>query len=154
MTLPIIIDCDANPFCPKTKTRSGKRWSVVEHRKGGQTEWSPDKIELYLSEEQKIGVINGHELLKRLTDKLVLNANALDYLMVPEKLHLIPEDYKGKHLFFWGTIYREPFGSLAVRFCYFGSMLDGDEWVQTWDQAYHSLDSDFTDYDFAVLSKS
>ena len=158
MTLSSIIDCDADPYCPKTKTHSGKRWRVVEHRKGGQLEWSSDKIELYLMGGPKKGVINGHKLLKNLEDKPVLNANVLDYLMVPEKQHLFPEDWKGRSVYFWGTIYREPFGTLAVRFCHFSVILankrDCDEWARKWGQAYYSLDSDFNDSDFAVLLRS
>jgi len=39
-----------------------------------------------------------------------MNANVLDYLLAhPE---LIPEDWKNKYVFFWGTIYRYSSGGL------------------------------------------
>ena len=49
-----------------------------------------------------------------------MNANVLDYLLAhPE---LIPEDWKNKYVFFWGTIYRYSSGGLCVRYlCWNGS---------------------------------
>ena len=111
-----IIDCDADPFVPEG-------WKVEEHKKMGQWKWGPTKVIFYLSENQKNGHVEGNELRKELADKLVLNANVLDYLLVHP--HLIPEEWKEddngntRYIFFWGTIYRNSGGLLFVRCLYF-----------------------------------
>jgi hypothetical protein len=114
-----VIDFDANPFVPEG-------WTVEEHIRGGQPEWDPTKVALYLSEGQQDGKwIRGHQLREELKGKPVYNANLLDYLLAhPE---LIQKEWKGKPVFFWGTIYRSPDGNLHVR------SLDwrGDGWF--WD---------------------
>ncbi len=103
-----LIDLDADPFVPDG-------WQVEEHIKGGQMEWDPSKVVLYLDEKQKNGgVIVGNKLRKKLNGKPVYNACLLDYLLAhPE---LIPEEWKGKAIFFWGTIYRGSDGYLRVRY--------------------------------------
>ena len=111
-----LIDCDADPFVPKD-------WEVVEHQKGGRFKLDPKKVKLYLSKHQKDGgVIRGENLRKELAGKPVLNANVLEYLLANK--HLIPEEWKGKLVFFWGTIYRGPRGHLSVRYLRWS----GGEW--------------------------
>jgi hypothetical protein len=126
--LDYVINCDAPPFIPNG-------WSVEEHGVNGQKgpwKWNPN-IGLYISKKQKKGVVAGNNLRKELAGKLVLNANALDYLLAhPE---LIPESWKGKAVFFWGTIYRSADGHLSVRYLYWS----GSEW--SWH--YYWLDNDF-----------
>lgn len=102
-----IIDLDADPMVPN-------RWEVVEHRKGGQFEFNPDNIGLYLDEEQKSGKrIVGNKLRKKLANQPLFNANLLDFYLA--HINLIPEDWKGKAVFFWATIYRLSDGDLCVR---------------------------------------
>jgi len=101
-----LIDCDSVPF-------PSDGWSVEEHKKGGTFKFNPEKVSLYLSKKQKKGSIEGNDLRKELANRQTLNANVLDYLLAhPE---LIPEEWKGKNIFFWGTIYRDSDGSLYVR---------------------------------------
>jgi len=123
-----IIDCDADPFIPEG-------WSVEEHQKGGQLEWNPEKIQLWLSKSQKDGgTIEGNKLRKELKSQSVLNANVLDYLLANP--HLIPEEWKGKYVCFWGTIYRSRSGRLIVRYlCWRGGGWDWDyDWLgDVWD---------------------
>lgn len=124
-----VIDCDASPFVPEG-------WEVVEHQNSGSFKWNPDEIELYIAGEQKSGSIGGHELKKKLMGKPVLNANVLDYLL--EHPELIPEVWKGKWIYFWGTIYRDPVGSLCVRCLrwYGGEWGWSDGWlVSQWGDA-------------------
>ncbi len=131
-----VIDCDANPFVPEG-------WEVIEHRKGGEFQWDPTKVELYLCDEQKSEWIKGNELRKKLEGKPVLNACVLDYLHAhPE---LIPNEWKGKYIFFWGTIYRFQDGRLSVR----SLGLCADRWsrLASW------LGDRWYDYDPAVLCK-
>jgi len=104
-----LIDCSADPFIPNG-------WTVEEHQKGDELEWDSTKTILYLSEAQKNGLIVGNDLRTELKGKGVLNANLLDYLLAhPE---LIPEEWKGKAVFFWGTIYRDSNSFLFVRYLY------------------------------------
>jgi hypothetical protein len=101
-----LIDCDADPFVPDG-------WKVEEHIKGGRLEWDPENVSLYLSRKQQDGVISGDKLRKELKGKPVLNACVLDYLMANP--NLIPNEWKGKCINFWGTIYRISVGLLCVR---------------------------------------
>lgn len=106
-----IIDLDAAPSVRKYCT-------VVEHHKGGQLEWDPAKLALFLSEEQKTGTIKGDLLRGLVTAKKAYNANMADYLL--KYPALIPEAWKGRAVFFWGTIYRGRDGGLFVRYLYWG----------------------------------
>ncbi len=114
-----IIDLDADPRIPYDG------WKVEEHKKGGQFVWNPAKVALFLSKKQQDGnSIEGNKLRKEMNDQPVYNANLLDYLL--DNPHLIPEEWKGKAVFFWGTIYRSSGGSLCVRYLVWG----GGRWEQ------------------------
>src|SRR3989344_3296480 len=64
-----IVDLDADPMIPND-------WKVEEHIKGGQFEFAPAKVALYLDEAQeKGGVIVGNKLRKKLKGRRVYNAN-------------------------------------------------------------------------------
>lgn len=133
-----VIDCDANPFVPDG-------WKVEEHQKGGQLVWDASKVQLYLSDGQKNGkVIEGNKLRKELAGKPVLNANVLDHLLANP--HLIPEEWKGKVIFFWGTIYRNSGGCLYVRCLRWG----GDRW----DWSYGWLDDGWDGFGPVALRAS
>ena len=129
------IDCDSDPFVFED-------WEVEEHKKGGMFKFNPEKISLYLSKQQKKGSIGGHDLRKDLADKPVMNANVLDYLLAHPKL--IPKEWKGKYIFFWGTIYRCSDRRLYVRYLYW----DGSECYCH----YRWLDSDFNSGGPAALA--
>lgn len=104
-----IINTD-KPTIPK-----GYHWMIEEHQPMGKLDWNKIKIELYLSDGQKDGkYIEGNKLRKELKGKKVLNACVLDFLLANP--HLIPEEWKGKVVFFWGTIYRHSGGYLDVRY--------------------------------------
>lgn len=123
-TLGHEIDCDAEPFTPHG-------WKVAEHKPGGKLEWDPQKVQLYYSKDQeKCLPIEGTQLREELNGKAVLNANVLDYLLNhPDE---IPESWKGKAVFFWGTIYRRADSVLEVRcLCWNGTR---------WDWGYYPLE--------------
>ena len=131
MVLEHVIDCDVTPFVP-----SG--WKVEEHQKGGALRWDKErqKDALFLAIAQKSGRIEGNKLRKELelAKEPVLNANVLDYLLANP--HLIPEEWKGKYVFFWGTIYRDSIGGLCVRCLRW----NGDEWSGSYrwlDDVWH-----------------
>lgn len=115
-----IIDLDAAPYCPDG-------WEVVEHVKGGQFEWDPAKVKLYLDEAQRSGSIKGDELQKRLKTKPCFNANLLDYLLANP--HLIIEEWKGQYVFFWNTVYRSSDGRYVRYLCWDGGRW---RWVDHW----------------------
>jgi hypothetical protein len=133
----ININTDARPFVPDG-------WKVVEHIKGGKFEWGPSKIILYISDIQKHrSYIEGNKLRKELKGKAVLNANVLDFLLANS--YLIPEAWKSKRIFFWGTIYRHTSGRLVVR-CLCWEDDDG------WYGCFSWLDDDFFDSPPAALA--
>jgi hypothetical protein len=114
------IDLDADPvFVPEG-------FEVLEHVKGGRLEWNPlhPQIELYMSLEQRKGLMEGEKVFEQLSafEGIAVNANALDYFMahLGEKPWLIPENWKSvenhaeKHVLFWGTRYLFE-GGICVR---------------------------------------
>ncbi len=106
-------------------------WSVPEgcHQKGSHFKWDASEVSLYLSEQQKNGRrIEGNKLREELAGKPAPNANVLDYLLANP--HLIPEEWKGKYVFFWGTIYPNSDGRLFVRYLCWGSV--GWGWGNRW----------------------
>lgn len=111
-----MIDLDAKPFTPDG-------WQVEEHHKGGPFKWDASKVGLHLRAQQKIGTIEGNKLREELKGLPVYNANLLDYLLTHP--HLIPWEWKGKCVFFWGTIYLKSGGDLWIRYLYWR----GDAWV-------------------------
>ena len=116
VTVNHIIDCDADPYVPDG-------WKGESHRKQGSLGWDPKKIQLYLSAEQQGDkCIEGNKLRKELESQPVLNANVLDYLLAHSEL--IPDSWKGKYIFFWGTVYRGSGSRLCVRCLCF----DGRSW--------------------------
>lgn len=140
VTTKHVINCDIVPLVPNG-------WKVVQHVKGGQLEWNPADVELYLDESQKEGKsIKGNKLRQRLAKligKRVMNANILDFLL--DHPELIPEEWKGKAIFFWGTVYRSSDGNLCVRYLYW----DGGRWH--W--IYCGIGNDFDGADSAALYK-
>ena len=103
-------------------------WTIESHDTSlGKID--PTKIELYLDESQKSGYIEGNKLLGKLKDKPVLNATVLDYLF--EHQELIPESWKGKYVYFWGTVYHGSSGNLYVRCLYFydGAWRRDSDWL-------------------------
>jgi hypothetical protein len=133
--LKYVVDFDKLPSVPDG-------WTILPdseqlpNRMKGVMEFDPAKVLLHLDEGQKEGkVIEGNKLRKKLKDVLVYGAQLLDFYLANP--HLIPEEWKGKAVFFWGTIYRRAGGSLSVRFLYWS----GTEW--DWD--YRWLDRAWDD---------
>lgn len=118
----IVVDLDADPFIPEG-------WKVEEHQKGGQFAFDPAQVQLHLDVGQQNGkYIKGTNLRKQLKSVPVMNANLLDwYLANPQ---YIPEEWKGKYVFFWGTIYRSRDGDLYVRYLFWND--DRWDWSSHW----------------------
>ena len=145
-TIPVggpghLIKCDVAPYI-----QNG--WSVrpedqITSAVRGDLILDSSKITLYFSERQKNGkAIVGNDLHKELEGKPVLTAHVLDDLLA--KTNLIPEAWKGRTIFFWGTVYRVWDGNLYVRYLYWlGGM---------WNWRYGSLDNRFDDQSPALLA--
>lgn len=103
-------------------------WSVVEHTPHQFV--NPKDVNLVRPNSDK--PMSGFDLLTEFSDKKALNSNELDYLLAcPE---LISDDWKGMHVYFWGTIYRKSEGRLVVRYLYFG---DNEwKWGYSWLGSY------------------
>jgi hypothetical protein len=133
-----VIDCDTAPFVP-----SG--WSVQHHQKFGMWKWDPSKAELFFADAQQNGqVLKGDTFRKEVAKKFVFNANVLDYLLANP--HLIPEEWKGKSIFFWGTVYRRSSGRLYVRYLFWNG--------GSWDWISRCLDEGWGDGDPALVRAS
>lgn len=129
-----VIDCDTAPFVPLG-------WLVEEHQKGGQLSWDASKVKLLVKLNEGESYVGGHELRKRLKDEPVLNANVLDYLLArPE---LVPEEWKSRLVFFWGTIYRDSDDYLFVRYLFW----NGERWH--WD--YYCLNDGWRAFNPAAV---
>lgn len=139
------IDLDADPFIPEGWSVAKDLKGELYHKKGGKWKYDPTKVGLYLSKRQYgSSVINGHDLRKELESQSVMNANLLDFYF--KNTHLIPSEWKGKIIYFWGTIYRNNRGNLCVRTLYWR----GDQWCCDRDQ----LDCDWpSDCPAVVLIK-
>lgn len=57
--LDTTIDLDINP-------RPYNDWKVKEHKKGGQFKRDPEKVSLFLHDDQQVGGITGKKFRKRL----------------------------------------------------------------------------------------
>mgnify|MGYP001568188318 CR=1 FL=1 len=120
--IELIINCDAAPFEPKGLTVAPES-EQLPNRVLGQFVFDPTKVKLHLSPNQQDGkCVDGNKLKKELTGEPVLPVNVLDFYLA--NFDLIPEEWKGKLVFFWGTIYRGSGGRLAVRYLCF----DGGGW--------------------------
>lgn len=104
-----VVDLGAEPSLPEG-------WAVEEHVKGGRFAFDASKVALAFSVTQESGEwIEGHALRSELVGRGAFNANLLDWLLRPENRHRIPDAWKATYVFFWGTVYRCPDGSLRVR---------------------------------------
>lgn len=116
----LMINCDVDPF-------NSEGLKIVKHDAGFHLLWNKEKFAdpkyLYLSPMQNGGNVAGKNLRKELAGKQVMNACVLDWLLANQEQ--IPESFKGKAIFFWGTIYSDSDGDLYVRYLYW----DGDRWI-------------------------
>lgn len=118
MNTSVVIDCDSNPEVPEGLY-------VRNHKKGGQLEFDGRKVLLHRAPGQNYktenGVVSeqvtlGPYMYAHIRDRCikVLNANVLDFLL--QNPDLIPEEWKGQKVFFWGTTYGGEDFLIAVRF--------------------------------------
>jgi len=132
-----LIDCSAPPFCPAG-------WTVKKHKPGSEKyEFDPAQISLYQSKKQKKEAIDGKELHQELASWQFLNANVLDHLLSHQ--NLIPEKWKYKFIFFFGTIYLSNSGGPCVRCLRWND--------HSWEENWEWLNSGLDDRHFAIVHK-
>ena len=120
-------------------------WTIESNDISLGKKFDPTKITLYLDDEQKDGKhIEGNKLREKLKGKPVLNATVLDWLL--EHPEYIPEDWKGKYVYFWGTIYSSPHGDRYVLCLYWGG--------GAWHRDYGWLGFDWVGYNPAAVASS
>ena len=109
-----VINLDAIPLIPKG-------WSIKPEdqipgqRRTGLWKWRKEQVKLSLPAYRGgINWIRDEKFKDNLENKPILNANVLDYLLANPIL--IPAEWKGAPVFFWGTIYRDSAGSPCVRY--------------------------------------
>lgn len=117
-------------------------WIITEKCGYKQLELEKEEFSLYLSDGQ-IGdkVTTGDILFRELKDFPVASACVLGELLQNTKC--IPQYWKGKKVFFWGTIYRGSLCNRFVRYLY----EHGGKWY--WN--YFWLGDNFGKNDFAVM---
>ncbi len=126
----------------------GGGWSIEEQDSNALalTEIDLSKIELTLTLKEGESSVNGEENLRRLknTGNIRLDAKVFETLRQNKKM--IPESWKGKYVYFHGTVLRNPRGHRCVLYLYRN---DGK-----WYWNYDWLDNDWNGRSpSAVLAK-
>jgi hypothetical protein len=116
-------------------------FTLAENKSLGKIKWDKKKVSLWLSQEQEKGYIYGETLKNKV--KNPLNSTVLKFLL--DNPTEIPNEWKNKYIYFWGTILQNPNGVRFVLYLFWG---DGE-----WDWMYDWLDSDWgVDNPSAVLA--
>ncbi|MFZ4632504.1 MAG: hypothetical protein ACOYL8_04905 [Patescibacteria group bacterium] len=131
-----VIDGDVNPKI------SMSRSSILEHKKIGKFVFDPSKIFFYEAKASPGSKFDsekfGPELRDELKDKCVLPASVLDYLL--DHQEIIPEEWKERDIYFWGTIFVDRDGYFYVRcLTYFKMFREPLGWgsAETWLHDMH-----------------
>lgn len=101
-----IVDYDRFPDVPIGNWRE-RKWAVESHNLFGKFEWKPEYTWLYHdSPENGIQHQTCGDILESDFETSFPNASLMDHLLEhgPSR---IPDDWQGKNVFFFGTIYRD-----------------------------------------------
>lgn len=104
------------------KAKLYNNWRTVEHVENELNKFDPKKISLYTFENSDKTKFKGLDLKAKFSNLPVANAEVLEYLLANQES--IPEDWKGKNIVFWGTIYKDVDDQSFARFLYW----DGSKW--------------------------
>ncbi len=128
----LIIDCAQDAPVPRG-------WTVVEHRKEAAFAWDAVATELYVTEEQRAGLVSGTLLRRNMKTLPVFNIHVLNFLHANP--HLIPGNWRDKLggcypcVHFWGTIYGTPSGVHVVFYLAWNG--------KAWDRHYSAVSADW-----------
>lgn len=144
MTANAVMDSAAD-----ATTNCQKNWRVVEHRPRIKL-WfgfDPSNVVLvWVSDQIELRSIGGRDLREILADQPVLNANDMNWILEPENQHLIPEDWRGNNVFFWGTVYADEDNNQYVGYIFW---CDG-----SWNRGYRRLADGWRSYHPAALLRT
>jgi len=128
-----LIDCNAELFIPEDMIIRPE--DQLPNCVTGLLDLTPEKIRLYFPKTHgRASFFQEDKILAHLKNKLVLNANVLDYLL--KHPQLIPKECGSIFTLFWGTIYRQPSsGYLYVRYLWKNSP---DDLIRGFHQVGHS----------------
>jgi len=117
-----IIDCTVPPFTPEG-------WEIEKHIKGIIIQWNEYTGGKIIDHLEKIAdhniFIDPDELSGEMPlTAMPLTANILDYLV--DHPRLVPREWRGKDVLFFGTLYRDRAGNLVVR--YLNCRGSGNRW--------------------------
>ena len=157
------INCMANPLSERELEAKGHKSSVcfqtnfkaVEHRLRPSIKWLPDCISLYQSEPQRNGKsVKSLELLNDLAGKSVMNACILDHLL--DYPLIIPDNWRDKTIYFWGTLYTTSRAETEYRYVRCLYYYDGKWYWQMHDVHNSSwmITVNGSSYEFAALHAS
>lgn len=138
ITTTPLIDADADPL-------SNRTFRIKAHQNDEKFIFNPAKIKLYLSLCQKDKKLDYYGTREEVTSGHVLNACVLDFLLAYPRL--IPKEWEGKVVFFFGTLYCDTFDSLFVRSLHFHK----GEWLSEWVR-YNTIRNDnyFAAFSYAI----
>ncbi|MEA3249008.1 MAG: hypothetical protein U9Q03_01470 [Patescibacteria group bacterium] len=138
-----VIHCVEKPYIPDGWEY--RREDQIASRFQGRLIWTPDSIRLHLVDGQRAGRVKGFDLKEELEGQPVLPANVL-YWQLEDSGNRISGSWKGKWVFYWGTIYRVPDGRPCV-FCLY--------WRGgRWDRFFKWLDDYWASGNPAAVSAS
>lgn len=120
------IDTTKQPTFPTRELKAPMLW---HHDKSlGMLLLDFEAVEGYQCEEQRYGGrIRGYDFFEKIKNSTGFwNGCVLDYLI--ENPKLIPDEWKGLHMPFWGSIFKDEDGELYVKFLYFNSSAGVEKW--------------------------
>lgn len=126
--------------------------AVVEEHNTPQDEWKLHNGNLYKNSQgvflslepsqTALSFMKGYDVQKSLKEQgeQTLNASDLDFLL--ENQELIPENWKGDRVFFWGTTFRDNGGRNYVRILF---------WDKEWASGFCPVDRGLDNSCFAAI---
>lgn len=127
------VNLDANPICPINLKIADDKYQIASRATSTIEIGSVDDVRrlvsLYLDRGQMKGNdFVGRNLKKKLRGQPVYSAALLDFLLFHP--NMIPDEWKGKFIYFWGTIYRGSGDYLYVRYLFWGGLwCSNDVWL-------------------------
>ena len=128
----LTIDCDAKPF-PQYKFLT-----IEKHIGYGKLIWDASKIKLYILRSHSEGNNLDLAVEKEIEEKPILNATVMCWLL--QHPDLIPAEWKGKSVVFWGTIFLEEDGRRYVMCLYWNNI------IESWQYKFLHLGQSITVY--------
>ncbi len=125
------IDCETVPHCGNSYARDMvplSRNRQPRNRVRGQIVYDQKRIRVCMVDEKMpYRYMDRKAFFKTLSDRTLYTAHMLNFLMERRNQHLIPNDWKDKCVYFPGTVYSNPFGTLYMEGVYLANNLPTGE---------------------------